>query len=387
MNNKRVCFVTTIPMTIDWFVTPFGKEFVKRGYDVFYITSNVTEEFAKKHSYAHCIEVPMSRGINPISLLKSIKNMEKTLKKYNFESIFYGTPNASFITSHAAKKARIEKRIYLQWGYRYVGFKNPFLYYLSKWIEKNTFKNSTHAVIVSNKNREIAIKEKFCTEINSGVAGVGGVAGADTNITYKLLKENNKVGIKKEYSIPEKAFVFGFTGRICTDKGVNELIEAFCLLKSKHQHENIKLVLQGPDDVQSKKTKSILANARTNDDIIFINRLEHPEALRVMSTFDVLVHPTYRDGFGTTIEEAMSMGIPCITTNIPGPSEVLQNEVNGLLVKVKNSLDLSNAMERYFVDSNLRIQHGKHAFDFAKEHYGIEKCTKEYVDYLEKLIV
>ena len=142
-----------------------------------------------------------------------------------------------------------------------------------------------------------------------------------------------------------------------------------------------------PDDVQTKKTKKIIAKARKNKNIIFIGRLEHSEALRVMSTFDVLVHPTYRDGFGTTIEEAMAMGIPCITTDIPGPSEVLENEVNGLLVKVKDTQSLLSAMERYLLDENLRKEHGKKAYEYATEHYGIEKCTKEYVDYLEKLVL
>ena len=385
MNKKRVCFVTTIPMTIDWFVTPFGKEFVKRGFEVYYITSNITNAFREKHNYAKCIEVPMARGFNPLKLFKGIKLMKKVLKEYNFESIFYGTPNASFITSHASKQINIKKRIYLQWGYRYIGFKNPLLYFLAKQIERATFKNSTHSVIVSKKNREIAIKEKFCTAENSGVAGVGGVGGADTYVTEKLLKENKKDAIRVEYNIPVDSFVFGFTGRICTDKGMNELINAFVLLKQKYT-DNITLVLQGPDDVQTKKTKKIIARAKTNKDIIFINRLEHSEALRVMSTFDVLVHPTYRDGFGTTIEEAMALRIPCITTNIPGPSEVLENEVNGLLVNVKDDQDLSNAMERYLLDSNLRKKHSENAYEYATKNYGIEKCTKEYVDYLERLV-
>lgn len=387
MNKKRVCFVTTIPMTIDWFVTPFGKEFVKRGYDVFYITSNLNDDFIKRHEYATCIEVPMARGFNPLKLIMGIRSMQKTLKDYKFESVFYGTPNASFITSHAAKKANIEKRIYLQWGYRYIGFKNPLLYHLSKWIEKSTFKKSTHSVIVSKMNRDIAIKEGFCTEDNSGVAGVGGVAGADTNVINKLLNANNKSLIKEEYHIPANMFVFGFTGRICTDKGLNELIKAFELLKKNQPQLSVCLVLQGPNDVQTKETRRILLNARTDKDIIFIEGLEHSEALRVMSTFDVLVHPTYRDGFGTTIEEAMAFGIPCITTNIPGPSEVLQNEVNGLLVEVKNVSALSKAMERYLLNNQIRNEHSKKAYEYATEHYGIEKCTKEYVDYLEKLVV
>jgi len=386
MNKKRVCFVTTIPMTIDWFVTPFGKEFVKRGFEVVYITGSVSEDFRTNHDYATCLEVPMSRGFNPIKLFKSIKAMEKMLKKEKFDSIFYGTPNASFITSYASKKAKIEKRIYLQWGYRYVGFKNPILYRMAKWIERKTFKLSTHSVIVSKMNREIAIKEKFCKYENSGVAGVGGVAGADTFVTEALLKENNRDKIRQEYNIPVDSFVFGFTGRICTDKGINVLIEAFLLVKDKHPNDKVVLVLQGPNDVQTKKTRKIVLKSKLNPNIIFIDRLEHSEALKVMSTFDVLVHPTYRDGFGTTIEEAMALRIPCITTNIPGPSEVLENGVNGTLVPVKDSFALSNAMDKYFLNPSLRKEHGRKAYEYAIKNYGIEKCTKEYVDYLENLI-
>ena len=61
---------------------------------------------------------------------------------------------------------------------------------------------------------------------------------------------------------------------------------------------------------------------------------------------DVLVHPTYREGFSMVIQQAMAMGCAIITTNVPGPSEVIEENVSGTLVSDHSSLDLEVAMTR-----------------------------------------
>ena len=73
-----------------------------------------------------------------------------------------------------------------------------------------------------------------------------------------------------------------------------------------------------------------------------------------MSAIDILVHPTYREGFSMVIQQAMAMGCAIITTNVPGPSEVIEDEVSGVLVRDHSADDLVLAMRRLGNDEQLR---------------------------------
>lgn len=70
--------------------------------------------------------------------------------------------------------------------------------------------------------------------------------------------------------------------------------------------------------------------------------------------FDVLTHPTYREGFGKVLQEAMGMNLPIITTNVPGPSEVVENGISGILVEPMNPDDLKEKMVLLYNNHELR---------------------------------
>ena len=73
-----------------------------------------------------------------------------------------------------------------------------------------------------------------------------------------------------------------------------------------------------------------------------------------MSAFDVLVHPTYREGFGMVLQEALAMGVPIITTDVPGPSEVIEANICGWLVPAKNAEVLQGKMIQLMQDKQAR---------------------------------
>lgn len=85
--------------------------------------------------------------------------------------------------------------------------------------------------------------------------------------------------------------------------------------------------------------------------------------------FDVLTHPTYREGFGKVLQEAMGMELPIITTNVPGPSEVVEDGVSGILVEAKNSTDLSAAMKLLYGNNELRKSIARNGRKRAEKYF------------------
>ena len=66
----------------------------------------------------------------------------------------------------------------------------------------------------------------------------------------------------------------------------------------------------------------------------------------IYAGIDLLVLPSYREGFGNAIIEAEAMGIPVIVSNIPGPQDTMVENETGYLVEAKNILDLKAKNEK-----------------------------------------
>ena len=92
MNSKqiKVCFVTTISLTMDWFVIPFAKEFKARGIDVTLLCSFSSQDFKERNSsVANCVNIPMSRGISFLGGLKSIRLLKRFFKNNEFDEVSF----------------------------------------------------------------------------------------------------------------------------------------------------------------------------------------------------------------------------------------------------------------------------------------------------------
>lgn len=382
ISKNKICIVVTIPMTIEWFVDPFAKKLADKGFQIDFICDTTHPDFESKYPYARFINVSMKRGFDRETFFSVPKKMKEIFVKEKYNAVLYATPGAAYYASKAAKKANISKRIFLNWGFRYISENNIIKKAILKHFEKKTFKNSTYSLIVSRKNMDFAIKNKLVKPDKIDVVGVGGLNGVDTNITVSILNSKNEW---HEY-IPKNKFIFGSVARFNPDKGVKELYEAFKIVSNKHPNNNLLLIFQGPIDDINDQYKILLKQMQNDPQVMVIDRQKHIDTLKIISIFDVFVLPTYRDGFGTSLQEAMALKKPCITTNIPGPSEVIRNEIDGLLVNVKDIQDLSEKMEYLYLNQDKISEFGEAAYEYAKQYYDSGVCVRDYSDYLEKII-
>ncbi len=355
----KICALTTISKTMDWFVVDSMRNLANNGYDVT-LVCDMDEDFVERNSdFANCVPVKMSRGIDFKGAINGILTFYKLFKKNNFDIIQYSTPNAALYSSIAGAFAKIPVRIYGQWGIRYVTF-SGLKKFIFKTLEKITCLFSTHVKAVSFKNRQFAINEDLCKKDKISVIGVGGTVGVDFKEFDIDKKQAYRKEIRRKYNISEKEFIFGFVGRLNVDKGINELIEAF------KEIDNAKLMLVGMLDNSYGPTKKNLEFIESNPDIIMTGNVPPSEVCKYLSCFDVLVHPTYREGFGKVLQESMAMCCPIITTDIPGPSEVIENDISGILVPPQNAISLKNEMldlmgdferrERYSTEGRKRVE-------------------------------
>ena len=367
MDKKiKLCALTTISKTMDWFVVDSMRNLEKNGYDIT-LVCNMDEEFIEKNKdYAKCVPLAMSRGASVTDLVKSILWLRSFFKKEKFDIVYYTSPNASMYASIAAKLAGVKTRVYSQCGLRYVSF-GGIKRTIFKFVEKITCVFSTHVRAQSPKNMQFAIDEGLCKSDKISVIGIGGTTGVDLKECRSFDHNQVKKDLRDKYNIPQNAFVFGYVGRINADKGINELITAFTNINK--EKEDAYLALVGMIDDTNPITPENMKIAEENPRIVMTGNVPKEEVYPHMAMFDVLTHPTYREGFGKVLQEAMGVNIPIITTDVPGPSEVIENNVSGILCKVQDPEDLCKKMELLYNNVELRESFRKAGKERAEKYF------------------
>ena len=380
---KKICIVVTIPATIINFVLDIAKYLHnEKGYDVTVMCDRDDNFKELLPDYIHYIPIPMSRGIN-LSGFKAIKKFRKVFKQEKFDLVQYATPNASFYASMAAKKECIPIRLYGQWGMRYVGF-SGIKRKLFKFLEKIVCNNSTHIFAVSPMNMEFAIDEKLYSRDKVRVVGNGGTIGVDMKAYDIGSKEAWRNRIRGKYAITQSTFLFGFAGRIAADKGCKELLFAFKELSQTNA--NVKLLIIGPAEEDTGVDEDLWSWAKNSDRVIFTGRVNNADMKEYYAAIDILVHPTYREGFGMVIQEAGALAIPVITTKIPGASEVMVEDESCILVNPRDAEALKVAMLKAVEDRELVIRLGKAAYERTQKLYDRPIMLKNQKEAFESLL-
>jgi glycosyltransferase involved in cell wall biosynthesis len=223
---------------------------------------------------------------------------------------------------------------------------------LLNFVEKITYACATKVYPNSNGLRKIIIKEQFCEQEKLKVIGNGSSNGINTSyFDPKLFSVNDKQTLKTNLGITPEDFVFIFVGRLVGDKGINELIQAFHEIVA--ETNRVKLLLIGPfesdlDPLAAETLHEITAN----ESIISVGFQKDVRPYLAIS--DCLTFPSYREGFPNVVMQAGAMGLPSIVTNINGCNEIIIDGENGIIIPVKNSNAICEAMKKMVADNHFK---------------------------------
>lgn len=140
-----------------------------------------------------------------------------------------------------------------------------------------------------------------------------------------------------------KKFTFLLISRLIHDKGILEYIDAIKILKEKGIEADFQLL--GNKDVEHKRgIPEDLINEWIDNNIV--EYLGSTNDVRpFINQADCVVLPSYREGTPRSLLEAASSAKPIVATNVAGCTNVVENNVNGLLCKVKDAKDLADKLE------------------------------------------
>ncbi|WP_261857279.1 glycosyltransferase family 4 protein [Photobacterium sanguinicancri] len=335
MSNKKLLIVTTVPDTLHGILAGQPK-YLNDYFDVELASSNndFADKVIKTEGRPFHV-VPMVRGINPFYDIYSIFCMIRLLILVRPDVVHSYTPKAGLITMISSWLCRTPNRVHTFTGLIFptaTGFKKKLLITIDQLI---CF--CATVVVPEGQGVKTDLLDYNVTTKSLNVIGNGNVAGVDLSYFSPSIKIGSEsLSIRNQLGISSESLTFCFIGRLNKDKGVEELIDAFeCLEGTAH------LIVVGDLDSSQPIADSLMTRLASNQKVHMVGY--QSDIRPYLDASDVLILPSYREGFPNVLLQAGAMGLPCIATNINGCNEIIDNK-NGWLVEPRNSDSLLAAM-------------------------------------------
>lgn len=289
--------------------------------------------------------------------------LKRVIKKYNISHIICGQNKDTKISSIAAlgnKNIKVIARHGLQ------VISNKLKY-------KVFFKNLIDGIITNSKTIKEEYEtynwfpEDFIKVIYNGVE-------------IPEIEKIESLDIHKLLSLPEKTKTILSAGRLAKQKGYDTLIKTANL--AKKQNKNWHFVVIGKGKLE-KKLKREVTKLELSEYITFLGFQKN--VLSFMKETDIFVLPSLYEGMPNAVLEAMSIGKCCITSNVNGNKELINNGNDGILIEPNRPKELFLAIDMIFSDEDLKNKIENNARLKISSNFTIDRMVKLTEEYLLSL--
>jgi glycosyltransferase involved in cell wall biosynthesis len=329
------------------------------------------------HEGVESAAIPMQREISPFADLVSLLRLWLLILRRKPDLVEFSTPKAGLLGTFAAMLCRVPQRVYMLRGLKCetsTGLKRRLLFAAERMAAA-----CAHIVLCNSESlREKALALEVAPPRKLRLLGEGSSNGVDiTRFAPGPTHVREKLGISR------KAKVIGFVGRLTCDKGLPELIEAFeAILRAEPQAH---LLLVGwfdaaEDALDFELCARILRHPRIDCTGFVADTAPYYRAM------DVLVLPTWREGFPNAVLEAAATGIPVVTTASTGARDSVIPEVTGMLIPPGYPQAIFEAVIKIIGDPVRQRRMGQAARAWILEHYLESRVLGMTADYYRGLV-
>ncbi len=377
---KKLVIMTTVPLSLATLVKGQPK-YLSRFFDVTLVSSSsdVNEEIQKNEG-VELKEIDMTRKITLFQDAKALIQLCFFLVKKRPDIVYTFTPKAGLLGMIASFITRVPIRVHNVVGMPLMEATGAKLKLL-KFIEKLTYALSTNLFCNSYGLKEYIQQHLTKREIN--VVANGSINGVDTDYFKDTFSVKEKEEKRKKMGLSQDDFVLLFVGRVVKDKGVNELLQAFTLLREEYKELKLLIVGDFEEELSPIEPKSVTL-LKTDKNIISVGFQK--DIRPYLSISNLFVLPSYREGLPNSLIEAGSFGIPLLATDINGCNEVIIPNKTGILVEKKSVESLVAGISKLLDDKELYQEIKDTIREITIERYGQEMFYESLKSDLERLV-
>jgi glycosyltransferase involved in cell wall biosynthesis len=352
---------------------PFAKFLRKEGYNVsVMLPSDKYTDPIRKEGFTVQHSSLERDNTNPLNLIKTIFEVRRYAAENHIDLVhsFKFVPN--LINSFS--NILTSKKVILHIAGLGIAFANDsFKYRFLKFVQQVLFLIQflrANLVIIQNPDdyNDFLFKKHFRNKIKV-------VKGSGVDIEKFSPSPQSR---NFEHN-PERKVVFLCTTRLIWEKGIRELVNAFEAL-SIETKKNLELRIIGePDDKNPRGiTQTYIDQYNANPMIRFLGRQSNIQEQLLDS--DVFILPSYyREGIPRSILEALSTGLPVITTNVPGCNLTVVPDQNGILISPRSAESVRLAVEKMMDSRRNWAAMGKASRQLAVSQFSEETIFSEIV--------
>ena len=352
-----------------------------RAMNVLYETSVVANapdgDFLKKlNIHVRFMGVPLKRQVCLLADVHALCSLLLIFLRERFQIVHSITPKAGLLGMGAAFFARVPVRVHTFTGQVWAtksGVARAVLRFLDKLIAGF----ATHVLVDSCSQRKFLIENGVLSKQKSCVLGDGSISGVNT-LRFRPNPEARRK-FREKYKIPDQDMVFVYVGRLKRDKGIPELLTAF--EKIAKTNSSMWLLLVGPDE---ENLGSLIQASPAITKTIMVGHTSSPELYLAAS--DVIVLPSHREGFGSSVIEAAACGIPAVTARIYGLTDAVVDGKTGLFHEAGDVDGLISVMLQLGLNTELRQRLGSNARERALQSFSMGKMTAHVMSFYSSIV-
>lgn len=333
-------------------------------------SSDYDRNYFKKNKIKY-YEINLKRSIGISDFIAAIK-VRKLIKKISPDIIY----------CHSSKGGAIGRLANI--GLNYKCIYNPHGWSFN--MNCNKIKRSLYTIIEK-------ILASFCDSIVC-ISGAEKKSALDNKISpeEKLIVIENGIDIEKyqldimiyreELNIPKDAYIVGTVARLSEQKAPDVFIKM--AEKVKEKIPNAFFIMVG-DGEEREKIESFIENSNLKNSVIITGWIDNP--FSYMKIFDVGLLLSRWEGFGLVLAEYMLAKIPIVVTEVDAIPYIIEDEKNGLLVKVDDIVEATKAVIRLHDDVDLCNKMIANGFKIVNEKYDIKRVAGEHEELIERILL
>lgn len=297
-------------------------------------------------------------GTNPFDELKLIKTYKKMIRQIN----------PDIVLTYTIKPNIYAGSICSSLGIPYVAnitglgtaLENPgIMQKITSIMYKKGLKKAQKVFFQNTANRDFMLGK--------------GIVGSN----YDLLPGSG-VNLKKFHLLAypnQNTLDFCFISRVMKEKGIDEFLEAAEYIRNKYPNTRFHICGNCEQEYERK-----LDQLQQKGIIIYHGRIDDVLGMHAMSS--CTIHPSfYPEGMSNVLLESCACGRPIITTNRPGCREIVEDGINGYIVKEKDSADLIDKIEKFiFLSFEERKKMGINARKKVEKDFDRQIVINKYLD-------
>ncbi|MBQ18774.1 MAG: glycosyl transferase family 1 [Planctomycetaceae bacterium] len=361
---------------------PLMRLLEQRGFEMAAVGPGATDAFAAAGFCYH--RFPLRRALNPLADFRASQALQRLFLQHRPDLVHCVNTKPTLLVPPAARRTGVAGCIRTITGLGALfSSSSPLalsLRLVYRQLQRKSERHCDFTVFQNPNDREYFRHHRMSFPGRDTV-----VLGSGIDVEAVRARQGSSTvlsGLRRELQLDGQAPVVMMAARLIRPKGVGEFLEAATAVR--RVRPEVTFLLVGPE-VREGPAIFPIERVRDCPDVRFLGWRD--DVADLMAISDLLVLPSYfREGIPRVLLEGAALGLPLITTDMPGCREVVTDGVNGLLVPARNGPQLATAVLELLDDPTRCRDMGRASRILVEKTFHLETVAAAYADIYHRVL-